>query len=332
MTEKEYQDLLNDLMKSFKKNKPEIPERLLNKSVDHITKTYAKGYKEVYEFLITHFIGDFSSTSNPSYQTMASLLLQIENRMNGLHLMIGQEIQGELQKNYLNAVAVHTLATKTVKDLTELMGYVPYSTINSFRTEQLIQDTMGDLLFATQHTSKELKKLTRDTFAKHLQLQGMTNENYTEIRKRIQRELSKEGFSKSIKEKGFVGIIDKSGRRWNLKTYTEMVVNTKFHQAYSEGLKDQALQTGNDLAKIPEKGASDTCRYFEGMIISLTGATEGYMTYDQLKATGLIFHPNCRHTPIPIGSIELLPDEDVAFHKEKVAGLKSIPKKKSKKV
>ena len=42
-------------------------------------------------------------------------------------------------------------------------------------------------------------------------------------------------------------------------------------------------------------GGCDLCKPFDGNVLSLTGATEGYTTPDEAEAEGL-FHPNCRHT------------------------------------
>ena len=110
-----------------------------------------------------------------------------------------------------------------------------------------------------------------------------------------------------------------------------MAVKTKLNQAYVEGLKDRSIETGFDMAVIPEKGAKDSCRHFEGMLISLTGTAKGFPTYDSLQSTGLIFHPRCVHSPFPVGDLALLPQEDIDRHNEKVRGLKGLTAVKRKK-
>ena len=89
------------------------------------------------------------------------------------------------------------------------------------------------------------------------------------------------------------------------------------------------MTTGDDLAIIPSKGAKDHCKNFEGMIISLTGLTKNYPTYDQLKATNLVFHPRCKHNPIPVRPT-ILTDEDKALHSDKLKNLKKIGNKAKK--
>lgn len=181
---------------------------------------------------------------------------------------------------------------------------------------------MEDLLFATDNTSVHLKKLVRSVFQKHLTLSGLEKTSQKELIKRIQLDLTKKGLSNMIKKDGFVGIIDKIGRKWELSVYVKMVVKTKMAQAYHEGLKDKAHETGKDLAMISKRGAKDSCRYFEGVIISMTGLTNGFMTYDQCKATGLIFHPNCRHNCYPIRDMNALHEEDVHTHEKQLLLMK----------
>ncbi|GGK36657.1 hypothetical protein GCM10010965_32000 [Caldalkalibacillus thermarum] len=41
----------------------------------------------------------------------------------------------------------------------------------------------------------------------------------------------------------------------------------------------------------------------------MNGVTDGYLTYDNLRASNLIFHPNCMHKITPIRDVSLLPKE-----------------------
>lgn len=333
MTEKEYKDLLEELMKKFNKKEAVIPARVLEESIESIVKIYAEVYSKLFKELLEELVDNFGVLASPSYQSQLALLQMVEKRIEELDSTIALQLKAELEKAYASASFFSVLAEQTVKTIEDLMGAVPYSTLNTYKMEQIVADTMEDLLFATKHTEKELKKFIREIFAKNLQYHALQGENQTNIKKIIEKELSKKFLKEALEKKGFVGILDSSGRKWNTKTYVDMAVKTKLNQAYVEGLKDRAKETGKDLAVIPEKGASDSCKYFEGMIISLTGATEGFPTYDDLKATGLIFHPNCVHSPFPAGKLELIPDEDVEYHNKKIRELKNVTasRKKNKK-
>lgn len=319
MNHDDFNKLLYDLLNAHNQKKPDIPQRILNQSSEHILKLYAKEYNRLYREVLDLMTDTFEYTENPKQSELMSVMAQIENRLNQLNSTISEEVKKEIQKNYASGHINHTILVNQITDMAVLQQYVPFSLVNSYMAEQLMADTMEDLLFATEHTKKQLKKIIRDTYAKHLSLAGLEGTNYKELMKQIQSELTRKGFSVTLQKDGFVGIIDRLGRKWNLKTYVEMVVNTKMSQAYHEGLKDKAIETGRDLVQISENGSRTPCKYFEGMIISMTGQTKDFMTYDQLKATGMIFHPNCRHTCYPISSIELLHPDDLKCHEDKMS-------------
>lgn len=333
MTVNEYNELLEELMKKYNKKKPVIPARVLEESMESIVKIYGEVYARLFKELLEELIDNFGVLASPSYQSQLALLQLIEKRLEELDSTVALHLKVELEKAYISASVFSVLAEETVKTIEDLMGAVPYSTLNTYKMEQIVADTMEDLLFTTKHTEKELKKFIRETFTKNLQYHALIGENQDNIKKLVEKELSKKFLKEALEKKGFVGIVDSSGRKWNTKTYVNMVVKTKLNQAYVEGLKDRAKDTGKDLAVIPIKGATDSCKYFEGMIISLLGATEGFPTYEDLKATGLIFHPNCVHSPFPAGKLDLIPDEDIEYHNKKIRELKNVTnsRKKNKK-
>ena len=90
--------------------------------------------------------------------------------------------------------------------------------------------------------------------------------------------------------------------------YPEMVVRTKLQQAHVEGVRVESVERGVDLAVICSHGATDPCRNYEGLVISMNGETPGYKTYQELRQSGKIFHPNCKHHISPIRDIKLLPE------------------------
>ena len=326
MKEAEYEELLQQLLKQYKRKKPDIPARVVEQSINEVAKVYSTAYKKLFGELLNDLVSDFGILATPSYQSQLSLLMKIELRMKELDSSVQTVVMKELERVYASGHVFHALAENTVKTIEQLKGAVPFSSLTMYKADQIVADTMEDLLFSTQHTSKELKKLVREVFSKNIHYHGLKELNQHTMKKIIEKELSKKMLEEALRKKGFVGIIDKSGRKWNTQVYVDMAVSTKMNQAYVEGVKDRAIETGKDLAVIPEKGAKDSCSNFEGMIISMTGATKGYMTYDQLQATGLIFHPRCRHSPVPIGRIELMPKEDIDFHNSKIKKLKKLKK------
>jgi len=102
-------------------------------------------------------------------------------------------------------------------------------------------------------------------------------------------------FREQLAERGVTGFKDRSGRMWNMRTYTEMHARTVCMQAHLEGTANRLVEHGYDLVKVStHRGACELCRPFEGKILSITGKTPGYPTLEEAKAAGM-FHPRCRH-------------------------------------
>lgn len=178
--------------------------------------------------------------------------------------------------------------------------------------------TMQDLLQITRNTDYSVKKFIQDTMTKHLTVKNMKNMGRTDLADMLVKELVGKKMRESL-QKNMVAIVDNAGRRWNVDTYVDMVVQTKAHQVYVKGLQDFSDKNGGngDLARIPHNQLTvDACKNFEGLIISMTGATAGYRTYGELKATNLIFHPRCRHHPLPYWEESQIPEDVKKAHND----------------
>ncbi len=102
-------------------------------------------------------------------------------------------------------------------------------------------------------------------------------------------------FREQLAERGVTGFKDRTGRTWNMRTYTEMVARTTTMEAHLQGTANRLVEQGHDLIKVSTHwGACEKCVPWQGKILSITGKTEGYPTLEEAKAAGL-FHPNCRH-------------------------------------
>ena len=98
-----------------------------------------------------------------------------------------------------------------------------------------------------------------------------------------------------LAERGVTGFKDRTGRMWNMRTYTEMVARTTTMEAHLQGTANRLVEQGHDLVKVStHRGACELCQPWQGKILSITGKTKGYPTLEEAKAAGL-FHVNCRH-------------------------------------
>ena len=107
-----------------------------------------------------------------------------------------------------------------------------------------------------------------------------------------------EGSQKVLNEfanRGVTGFVDKSGRSWNLKTYSEMATRTVSARARVDGTLNRFQQNGEDLVVVSAHAEScPICDPWEGRILSISGDNERYPSVSEAEADGL-FHANCTH-------------------------------------
>lgn len=104
-------------------------------------------------------------------------------------------------------------------------------------------------------------------------------------------------------EQGVTGFTDRAGRRWNLTSYVEMVTRTAVSAAWDDLQAGAMARSGLDLVLVSThslEGSCAACLPWLGRALSLTGATTGYPTLDDAKASGFR-HPQCRCFWAPLG-------------------------------
>lgn len=110
--------------------------------------------------------------------------------------------------------------------------------------------------------------------------------------------------------RGITGFTDSAGRNWDLASYTEMATRSGAMNALVQGHVQELSDNGFDLVIVSEHTREcEICRPWEGKVLSVTGATSGYLTLDQARMEGL-FHPNCKHrTGIYVKGVTPLPTD-----------------------
>lgn len=112
--------------------------------------------------------------------------------------------------------------------------------------------------------------------------------------------------------------VDSSGREWKARDYFAMNVRTNAMRVFNDVLAGNIASGGGDLAQISRHGDPHCpgCFPWEGRIVSITGKTKGYPTYEQARAAGC-FHPNCTHRLKTVN--EIADADEIEFQR----GLKS---------
>ena len=297
-----------------------VPEPSYDKDVRKILKRYVKA-RELIIIELLRLIENNGDKTKVNQQ--ASMLRQIDYILSQMNANVQTTIEEGILQNFKEGQATLSYSVGDYNSLQEATEGVGFSQLAKSSIDAILADTFDDLLSATQMTSKRTKRIVRRVVQEQMKVDMARARGRKIMNKGIIDELTKNGLSKSVKEEGFVGIVDKLGRKWEMNRYVDMVVRTKYKQARFEGIRTQALEDGIDLAVISSHGAKDACSRYEGMVISMNGTTRGYPTYQELRASNAIFHPNCKHTIYPIRSEDLLTDEEIEVSREKIAKYKN---------
>lgn len=149
-----------------------------------------------------------------------------------------------------------------------------------------------NLINSLGEASATLGRRTEDAFRRH----GLRT--VTEQLTREQPEAVASGrMRKRLEDEGITAFVDKSGRKWDLTTYSNMVVRTSAAEAQAQATVNAMLSRGLDLVDVVhterhhESTTSAICKEYEDKTFSLTGKTPGYPVLDRLPP----FHPNCDH-------------------------------------
>lgn len=105
------------------------------------------------------------------------------------------------------------------------------------------------------------------------------------------REITKE-ITETIGQQGFTVLIDRGGRKWSLKQYSEMLARTHLIKSNNEAIINRAVEFGVDIVEVSSHGATDVlCGHQEGKLYSLSGKSKNYPKLVDAPP----YHPNCKH-------------------------------------
>lgn len=276
------------------------PEPNYDRDIEKLVVMYKRAFRQISQLLP-------QITSGIERAQADALLRQIEYILRDLNNDAREWCEDIINQAFRDgqASAIYTLGE--ARTLTEAVGAVSFAMLARETAEAMVADTFQDLLLATDRTSQRIKVLVRNVVAETMRENALRQLGRNTSRRQIVEELTRAGLSRRLSDTGWIGIVDRAGRKWDLTRYAEMVVRTKIQQAHIEGIRTEMVERDLDLAVISSHGAKDACRNYEGMIISMFGRTKGYRTYSELRASNKIFHPNCQHRIHPVSDVSILP-------------------------
>jgi len=158
---------------------------------------------------------------------------------------------------------------------------------DSARVKYFLDSAFEQVAMKTQNMTfqhiRALRTITADV-TRQMSITGATR-----------RQVSKELLSRAMEIPGFE-FIDKSGEKWQLKSYFNMLARTELMNAARASYDDKCSNEGFDVMKLTTSGNScEHCAKYEGKLFSLSGKMDGMPSKQDLIDDG-VFHPNCTHS------------------------------------
>lgn len=234
----------------------------------------------VYELVLKH------CKSHPNSPWSGKYLVELEKTLKAFYTSVGKEYDEvfretlpEIMKEFYDRAKKEI---KTAGVYRNIIGDVDTARIKSFLDSSFKQVAMRTDKMSFDHI-QALRRLSADVF-RETSLTGATR-----------KEVSKQLLERALQIKGFE-FTDKTGAKWSNKSYFQMLARTELMNAGRATYDDKMAEEGFDIMKLTTSGdACDACGKFEGKPFSLSGATPGIPTKQDLIDAG-VFHPNCTHS------------------------------------
>jgi len=258
----------------------------LEKRLNELEQMYLDAEKSITKII------NSSDTFTPSEK--ASILAKIKSQLSDLSGQVRKEAGSDIRSTYKGGK--HD-AVELLKDAGENINYSFNKT--DFEAIRAIQDEtfamMGD---AISGVNRSVNKILADATAQRVKAKFIEGRLSGGTLKQIS-----DSVAGAIKD-GFVSLVDKGGKTWELGNYSKMLVRTKMIESANTGMMNQLSAYGFDIVQCSQhNGACQLCTPWEGKLLSISGRSVGKVkgvdnSVDDAKAGGL-FHPNCRHRLVP---------------------------------
>ena len=298
---------------------------------------YERAYDRIFRMLSTAR----KEVDYGTYAKNTQLLKQVGQELDRMKGTMGEHLFDALTK------ASEFSARNAIKDLELLTGKVTkaetwHAEYGVGYVKAAFTDSYGHIAAQTKRMKGSVKDMLRKEAAQVFQraaVEGLSRQKaYAALRDEI-----------LTKDPTFT-FTDKAGKNWDARNYFDMLTRTVMHTTMREAYVNECAKQGNDLVKVSRhqtaanlskkgkkeaiiknrkarskaktkkarKGAGyvDDCSLWEGVVLSLSGATKGYPTLADAQNSGEIFHPRCRHRLL-------------AYHPSREKALKAIDDGKS---
>lgn len=242
---------------------------------------YLRNLEQEVEIAIRTFLG----IATPTRRERVRKSLEIKRVVQDVQKIIPVEAPKLIKIEYNNA------ARKALNKVPDLRFFEPdvssFSAINRETVNTLADNLSHELTGATEMVGRRAD----DTLRRH----GL-NAATTHALRNLPDAYQGGQLKQKLERDGITGFVDKSGRKWKLSSYANMVIRTTTGEAQNRAVANSVLGRGLDLVRVDKhEHVPDICSKYDGKVFSLSGNTPGYPLLDRLPP----FHANCKHSILP---------------------------------
>lgn len=225
--------------------------------------------------------------AHPDNPWSGAQLVNLERTIKALYASWGQDIKGTFKKSLPKVMQEFVdkakAEMKTAGREQHILGKPDTQRVQWHLNSSFDQVAMRTDKMAFDHIA-QLRRISAEVI-RTASLTGQTR-----------KEVSSQLLNRAITEIPGFKFIDNAGRHWKDKSYFEMLARTELMNAGRASYDDTCAKNGFDVVQLTFSGHScKACTRWEGRLFSLTGATPGLPTKDDLLDAG-VFHPNCTHS------------------------------------
>jgi hypothetical protein len=263
-----------------------VAENTIAISEIEVKKNILKAYENAYNAIALDIIKARKDLYYTSYLKQKALLKQIAKRLDEMKNTTGEYLKGAIERVAASATFIAIKDIEKASELAHKQGF--YVDMCEEYIDTVFKDTFQHVAAHTDKLNADIKRIIQNEVMQVSQRAFVEGISVAKAAQMMQDLIT-------AKLPNFT-FIDKAGRSWDTGTYLGMLAETVLMTTRNEAYSNIATADGYDLVVITAHGAKDPCSKWEGKIVSLTGATKGYPTVMELKASGDIFHPRCKHS------------------------------------
>lgn len=258
-------------------NKP--PFRVRAKKVAELTAWYSATYATIEALII--------SSAKAGKINKIPLQTAINKELGKLDAKVADWTTAEMTQYYADG---HNAALTGLRAADAKIVKSGITTLDKQAISNIVDTTQNALHEAIIGISRNASNIISDAVRQQLNATIAQGKLDNDLRKSIAASVEQQ-----LNDNGITSLTDSAGRGWDFDSYAKMLVTTNARNARNDGVANQMLQNGYDLAQISDTDSDHpACADHEGEIISITGKSDGYESLEDVTDDG-IFHPNCQH-------------------------------------